>query len=72
MRFEDALKRLEEIIALLEEGNVLLDESLKLYEEGQGLIKFCRDKLNKVESKVKELVQTREGEFELKDINKEA
>ena len=32
--FEDAMKRLEEIVRLLENGQVSLDESIKLYEEG--------------------------------------
>lgn len=67
MKFEEALKRLEQIVSLLERGDVSLDDSLNLYEEGQELIKFCRDKLTKVESKVKELVHTEEGEFKLKD-----
>lgn len=68
MKFEDALKRLEEIVGKLEQGDVSLDDSLKLYEEGQSLIKFCHDKLTKVEEKVKELVRTEKGEFKLKDV----
>ena len=34
LRFEDALKKLEEIVERLEAGNVSLDESLAAYEEG--------------------------------------
>ncbi len=67
MKFEEALKRIEEIVEALEQGDVSLDNSLKLYEEGQSLIKFCREKLTKVEEKVKELVRTEKGEFKLKD-----
>jgi len=67
MKFEEALKRLEEIVDRLERGDVSLDDSLKLYEEGQELIQFCKDKLTKAESKVKQLLKTGKGEFELKD-----
>ena len=38
---EEALARLEEVVGLLESGELTLDESLKLYEEGVGLIRFC-------------------------------
>ena len=67
MKFEEALERIEEIVEALEQGDVSLDDSLKLYEEGQSLIKFCREKLTKVEEKVKELVRTEKGELKLKD-----
>ncbi len=67
MKFEEALKRIEEIVGKLEQGDVSLDDSLKLYEEGQSLIKFCREKLTKVEEKVRELVHTEKGDFKLKD-----
>ena len=67
MKFEEALKRIEEIVEALEQGEVSLDDSLKLYEEGQSLIKFCREKLTKVEEKVKELIRTEKGDFKLKD-----
>lgn len=68
MKFEEAIKKLEEIVDALEQGNVPLDDCLKLYEEGQKLIKFCRDTLTKVETKVKELVKNEKGEFELKPL----
>lgn len=68
MKFEDALKRLEEIVDILESGDVALDDSLKLYEEGQELIKFCKDKLTKAEAKVKQLVKTEEGKLLEKDL----
>ncbi len=70
MKFEDALKRLEEIVGSLEKGDVSLDDSLKLYEEGQELINFCKDKLTKAESKVKELIKTGQGKFELRNTDK--
>lgn len=61
IKFEDALHRLEEIVKELEDGDVSLDDALKLFEEGQGLLLFLRQKLNRAEVKIKELTKTDEG-----------
>ncbi|MDO9575380.1 MAG: exodeoxyribonuclease VII small subunit [bacterium] len=66
-KFEDTLHRLEEIVKSLEDGDVSLDDALKLFEEGQGLLLFLRQKLNRAEVKIKELTKTDEG-FLLKEI----
>jgi len=65
MTFEDALTRLEELVQQLESGDVPLEESLKSFEEGKNLVKFCLNLLDKAEIKVKELEQTSSGEFQL-------
>ena len=57
MTFEEAMKRLEEIVRKLEGGNALLDESLALYEEGVGLVKFCNDTLDNATAKVRVLTR---------------
>jgi exodeoxyribonuclease VII small subunit len=54
--FEAALKRLEEIVGLLEKGNTDLDNSLKLFEEGVELVKFCDLKLKDVETKTAKIL----------------
>ena len=41
MSFEDSVKRLDEIVKLLELGDAPLSESLKLFEEGTSLISNC-------------------------------
>ncbi len=69
-KFEDAMNRLEEIVSSLERGDVSLDEALKLYEEGQELLKFLKDRLSKAEAKVKEITKTEEG-FRLREIGGE-
>ena len=51
--FEAAMERLEEITRLLESGSEGLDASLKLYEEGIELVRFCSDTLDKAEKKIK-------------------
>jgi len=67
IKFEDALHRLEEIVKELEDGDVSLDNALKLFEEGEELLAFLRQKLNRAEVKIKELTKTDEG-FLLKEV----
>jgi len=58
--FEKALKQLEEIAAALEEGDLGLDESIRRFEQGMRLAKFCREKLDEAERKI-EILQKAEG-----------
>ena len=39
--FEESMARLEEIVTQLEKGEAPLEESLKLFEEGTGLVRLC-------------------------------
>lgn len=57
LTFEDALAQLEKIVRSLEEGNVPLDNSLALFEEGTKLVRFCNDKIDAAEQKVKILTE---------------
>ena len=50
--FEQAIGRLEEIVALLEQGECGLDQSLKLLEEGAKLAGQCEKLLDTAEQKV--------------------
>ncbi len=52
LSFEDALNRLEEIANILEQGSQTLDETIKLFEEGNKLVHFCEEKLEKAENKL--------------------
>ena len=63
MSFEDSVKRLDEIVKLLERGDAPLSESLKLFEEGTSLISNC-DTLNEAEQKVVKLRKGQDGEPE--------
>ncbi len=63
MNFEDALKRLEEIVKKLETGEASLDESLALYEEGTGMIRVCTAKLDEAEERVRLLTVSQNGEY---------
>jgi len=62
-KFEDAMKRLEEIVQMLENGDLTLEESLEIFEEGMNLIRFCTNKLEEAEKRVTILVQESEGEY---------
>ncbi len=53
--FEEDLKRLEEIVGLLDESEAPLDEMIKLYEEGMTLTKKLRQFLDNAELKVQEI-----------------
>lgn len=52
MTYEQAIKRLEEIVATFEQGTLSLDESLKLYEEGAKLSEFCHKSLEDAKQKI--------------------
>ncbi len=54
---DTALLRLKEISENLESGEYDLDMSLKLYEEGVGLVTFCNKTLNGAKQKITELSQ---------------
>ncbi|MDY6880992.1 MAG: exodeoxyribonuclease VII small subunit [Desulfatiglans sp.] len=62
-KFEEAMQRLEEIVGGLESGELSLEESLKVFEEGMKLVKFCADKLEEVEKKVAVLVKESGGKY---------
>ncbi|MBK8945800.1 MAG: exodeoxyribonuclease VII small subunit [Ignavibacteriae bacterium] len=53
--FEESLNRLREIADLLENDDVSLEDSVKIYEEGIRLSKFCTELLHNAEMKVQEL-----------------
>ena len=61
--FEQKLKRLEEIVAQLEQGSATLDTSLALYEEGMGAYRACRTMLDEADTKVRKLVESLQGEL---------
>ncbi|MGB2875621.1 MAG: exodeoxyribonuclease VII small subunit [Gaiellaceae bacterium] len=54
--FEEAQRELEEIVQRLESGNAPLDEALRLWQRGEELYRFCRERLDAAEGKIEELV----------------
>ena len=51
-KFEEALQRLENIVRRMEAGDLSLEESLKAFEEGVRLARFCAKKLDEAERRV--------------------
>ncbi|MBK5204422.1 MAG: exodeoxyribonuclease VII small subunit [Polaromonas sp.] len=56
--YEAALQELEGLVASLESGQLPLDQLLAGYQRGAQLLKFCRDKLEAVETQIKVLEGT--------------
>ncbi len=54
--FKKNMERLEEIVNLISNKTLSLEESLKLYEEGQQIIKLLSEELKKAEEKVENIV----------------
>lgn len=55
--FEQAQAELEQIVERLEQGQGSLDESLALWERGEQLYAFCRERLDAAQGKVEELAR---------------
>lgn len=71
MKFEEAISRLEKIVQQLEEGEKSLEGSLKLFEEGIKLSKFCSGKLEEAKKKIEILTKSEKGELATKPFNLE-
>ena len=69
--FEDAMKRLESIAETLGEGNLSLEDSLKMFEEGMELCKFCNKKLDEAGYKVEKLMEKEGGEISVEEFKTE-
>lgn len=60
--FEKSFQQLEKIVQRLESEELSLDESLKLFEEGITLSRFCHRKLEEVEKKIELILSDAKGE----------
>jgi len=58
--FEQAQAELEQIVERLERGQAPLAEALRLWERGEELYAFCRQKLDAAEGRVEELARRAE------------
>ena len=59
--FEQSVSRLDEIVRLLEPGDVPLEQSLKLFEEGTALVRSCGTMLDQAEQKIIKLQKGEDG-----------
>jgi len=67
--FEDALKRLEEIVQQMESGDLTLEASLKLFEEGVRLTRVCSQRLDEAEKKIELLTKDEQGRVKAKALD---
>jgi exodeoxyribonuclease VII small subunit len=50
--FEGNITRLKEVVRQLEEGNLSLEESLKYFEEGIKLYRYCNNTLSHAQQRI--------------------
>ncbi len=55
MTVEEGFEKIEEILRKMESRDIPLEESFGLYEEGMKLLKFCNERISRVEKKVMKL-----------------
>ncbi|MBQ8047671.1 MAG: exodeoxyribonuclease VII small subunit [Prevotella sp.] len=57
MKYEEALRRLEEIVDRMENDELDVDTLGSQLKEAQQLIKLCRDRLTKTDEEIKKLLE---------------
>lgn len=62
LSYEEAVKRLEEIVSRLENAEIPLEESLSNFQEGIALSRYCRKKLAEIEYKVDYLLKDEQAQ----------
>ena len=65
LKYEEALKRLEKLVAELDRSELDLETRLKKFEEGTKLARLLLKKLDQAKKKVELLVKTNVGEVAL-------
>lgn len=68
LSFEEALKELEEIADNLEQGELPLEESLKAFERGTALSRYCHQRLEEAEQKIEILQKGENNSVEAETI----
>jgi exodeoxyribonuclease VII small subunit len=53
--YESALEELEQLVGLIESGQLPLEQLLTGYQRGAELLQYCREKLQAVENQIKVL-----------------
>ncbi len=49
---EEAFEQIEDTIARLEDEDITLEDSFRAYQEGMKLLKYCNEKIDRVEKQV--------------------
>jgi exodeoxyribonuclease VII small subunit len=68
--FEEAMARLEKVVAALEGGDLPLEASLAQFEQGVRLVRLCSNRLKDAEIRVRQLEET-SGELRERPVDVE-
>lgn len=72
MTFEEKLEKLKDIVEQLETPDTLeLDTSLELFEEGVGLVRSCRDLLEKAELRIQKVSDAENDNDEIETVSED-
>jgi len=69
MEFEEALKELEDIVRILEEGKSSLKESVDLYERGTSLKKHCDGILESTQLRINQILSDKNGNITISEMS---
>ena len=61
LSFEENMQRLEQIVRAMERGDVPLEESIKMFQEGTELVRFCGKLLDDAQLQVKKITTAPDG-----------
>lgn len=68
LTFEEAIRKLEQLVEKMEKEELPLEQSLQCFQEGTEIARHCQKLLNEAENKVKIILQSGErAEFEEAD-----
>ena len=65
MKFEDNLRKLEELVSKMESGGLDLDTMIKSFEEGRKLVDVCQKDLESIKLRIEKV--TKSGSVEPMD-----
>ena len=63
MKLEEAMRRLDEVVSALDSEQIDLERALALYEEGVGLVRVCRERLDDADRTIRMLRLNADGEI---------
>ncbi len=61
LKFEEAMRRLDEIVEAMESGEIGIEESIGRYEEAMKLAAHCRQILDKAEQRIRKIQVDAQG-----------
>lgn len=71
LSYEEALAELEQIVELLDSGDLELEKAMEHFERGQALAERCTELLDRAELKLTQLVPDESGGYLEQDLDAE-